>query len=74
MNGLSLSIAYLMAEPFEIPQVVAEDLTKYLITYLNFYPRFSFWAVPKHGFLFFPRNFVAVVHSTSFDNFSKVFF
>ena len=80
MNCLSLPMAYLTAEPFEIPHAsfrrhfhVAEDLAESrFITYLNFYLRFSSTAITKHGFKFFSRNFVPVFHSAA--NFSKIFF
>ena len=73
-------MAYLTAEPFEIPHAsfrrhfhVAEDLEESrFITYLNFYLRFSSTAITKHGFKFFSRNFVPVFHSAA--NFSKIFF
>ena len=80
MNCLSLPMAYLMAEPFEIPHARfcrhfhdAEDSAEpRFITYLNLYLRFSLRAITKHGFKFFPRNFVPVFQPAA--NFSKIFF
>ena len=72
-----------MAEPFEIPHARfcrhfhdAEDLAEpRFITYLNLYLRFSLRAITKHGFKFFPRNFVPVFQPAAqlFENlFSEI--
>lgn len=73
-------MAYLTAEPFEIPHArfcrhfhVAEDLAESLfITYLNFYLRFSSRAITKHGFKFFPRNFDFTPQPTFRKSFSEI--